>query len=68
MARGQQLRAVSVITIDGVQYVWDDLPEEVRAEYRARMLANIGRQFGESLSRRPEEAKKVLAAYEAGEL
>lgn len=68
MAKRQELRAVSVITIDGVQYVWEDLPEDVRAEYRARMLANIGRQVGDSLSRRPEEAKKVLAAYRSGTL
>lgn len=68
MAKRQELRAVSVINIDGTDYYWEDLSEEMRAECRAKMCANLGRQVGESLSRRPEEAKKALAAYRAGEL
>jgi hypothetical protein len=66
--RGQQLRAVSIVTIDGVDYILDELPEDVKEEWRRRTLERIGRQVGISLSSRPEEAKKALAAYEAGEL
>lgn len=63
MAKRQELRAVSTITIDGVKYIWDDLPEETRAELRERMLKRAGEQLSNSLSSRPEEAKRVLAAY-----
>ena len=63
MAKRQELRAVSVITIDGVKYIWDDLPEETKAELRRRMLDNAGRAISLYLSSHPDEAEKVLSAY-----
>lgn len=62
MAKRQELRAVSVIVIDGEERIWEDLPEETRAELSKPMMKRFCDQLGESLSRRPEEAKRVLAA------
>lgn len=63
MAKRQVLRAVSTITIDGVKYIWDDLPEETKAELRGRILKRVGEQLSSSLSGRPDEAKRVLEAF-----
>ncbi len=59
----QELRAVSVITIGGVTYIWDDLPEETKTELRQRMLDRAGRALSRYLSGKPDEAKKLLQSY-----
>lgn len=56
--KGTQIKAVSIVTIDGVDYILDEMPEELKAEWRRRTMERIGRQVGVSLSSRPEEAKK----------
>lgn len=63
MAKRQELRAVSVITIDGVKYIWDDLPEETRAELRKKMLDNASRTLSRYLSDHPDEARVMLDKY-----
>ena len=60
MAKKNEIRAVSVVTVNGTKVILDDLPPEKRAEIVAQLRGRFARQLESSLNSRPDEARRLL--------
>lgn len=63
MAKKNELRAVSVVTVNGAKVILDDLPPEKQAEIRAYLRGEFAAGLQAALNAHPEDAKAALKAY-----
>lgn len=59
--RDKPLQAVSLVKVGGVWAVLDDLPQDKRERIKAHISGAFAEQARQSLSTRPEEARKVIS-------
>ena len=59
--RSEPLKVVSLVRVGGVWAVLDDLPQEKREQIKTHISGAFAEQARQSLSTRPEEARKVIS-------
>ena len=58
--RNEPLKAVSLVCVGGVWAVLDDLPQTKREQVKTHISAQFAEQARQSLSIRPDEARRVI--------
>ena len=63
MAKLNEYKVISTVSVNGVRVVLDELPPEKRAEVRGELGKRFAEAMGTALSARPDEARRIVEKY-----